>query len=254
MRFAEVRGGVDDPSHHAVRFVDEPVPHQSRRADRVVVRPHAPVVVADRVEAGHRRGQRADAPTREHRVGDEVPRRRSAPCRRRGCRSTGSGPCSTSSASSGRLSRSRPIANQPRSLEPEVAVEPFLERRAARAWSCAARARRRRLRSRSANARRAPRTRSPAPRTARSAASASRPSANRVRVVRVLPTLVLAARGRWCVGTRRSRRRRGRRSRRSTSSARSAAGSSASTSSRRLPHRCSSPSSITNNGVASTLP
>ena len=44
----------------------EPVASEPRGHDRVVVRPDAPVVVADRVEARHRRRQRAHAPPGEH--------------------------------------------------------------------------------------------------------------------------------------------------------------------------------------------
>ena len=89
-------------------------------------------------------------------------------------------------------------------------------------------------------ARRARRTRTPAPRTARSASARAcrRRSASSPRSPSNPGS---AGRGRSCAGTRRSRRRPCRRSSVIHSSARSAAGSSASTSSRRFPHRDSSP-------------
>ena len=52
-------------------MLHQPVPHEPGGADRVVVGPHAPVVVADGVEADHRRRKRADAPARERLFGEE---------------------------------------------------------------------------------------------------------------------------------------------------------------------------------------
>ena len=119
------------------------------------------------------------------------------------------------SASIGRLSRSRPIANQPVVLEPEVAVEP---RPSAPAPGRGAARPARRRRASSAKCARAMSAAYTYPCTSHSAIGwLGEPAVGEADgVVRVLPALVLRARGRWCAGTRRSRRRRGRRSPRST--------------------------------------
>ena len=100
-------------------------------------------------------------------VGQQLLARRSAPSPRRRCRSRGSGPCSTSSASIGSLSRSRPIANQPCSSSQKSRLNRAF-RSAARVRSAVGELVGRPPPSRSGRGRAARRTRSPAPRTARS--------------------------------------------------------------------------------------
>ena len=241
------------PSHHAVRLVDEAVAHQAGGADRVVVRPDAAVVVADRVVARSSTSASVRTPQpAEHRPAT-----------------------SSASATSGALSSSTmPVHRQWPMFEAERVDRPLVAVEADREVSRCPRARSRALNRRFSS--RGPRRSSPASvvvarlgrevrtgdergvdvalhlaqRDRRSARACRRRSASRPRSPSSPGS---AGRGRSCAGTRRSRRRRGRRTRRSTR-ARGRRREQRVDLVAPVPHRCSSPSSITNSGVASTVP
>ena len=183
--------GVEGTVHDPIDDVPTPVPGRSGRADRGVVRPHRPVVVAERVVGAHRRGQRADAPPGPHARSDqlvEVPLRTVVvgdPRPERMSRVRGEGVDPSALAVQGH--------DVPAALVPERLVEPVPQRRWQRGEVLRPVAEPHR-RAELGGASVARRTRSPAPRRARWAAG-SGPVREGDPVPGVLPSLVGQAGG-----------------------------------------------------------
>src|SRR5262249_22235203 len=131
------RGRVDEPEDDLVSGLDEAVAHQSGGDERVVVGPDRTAVVADRVVPAHRRGQCAHAPA--------------AAVNSSGPTSSGAMWAALSSskmpfnkhcpmfearASMGRLARSSPMANQPRSGNQKSRLKASLSRAARARHAC----------------------------------------------------------------------------------------------------------------------